>query len=273
MTSKKNDPLLLELSEVGSTNNYAMGWIQGKALPKGHEELINGMAVLAYHQTEGRGQRGKTWQSPPGESMSLSIVLKPDFLTASQGFFLLSAIAVAATNVLETYIGDETVIKWPNDLYWRNRKAGGILIESTVRNEAFNWVVAGIGINVLQKSFPPFLENPVSIKQITGKEFDIKDLALKLQKAIIYAVESLELNPRAFLEAYNRKLFMKGQKAMLKKDNIVFETLVEGVNEQGELITVDIATLKMICNSFIFYNIFQKALPLPLRPENKFVEF
>jgi BirA family biotin operon repressor/biotin-[acetyl-CoA-carboxylase] ligase len=237
MASKKNIPLLHELNEVGSTNNYAMGWIQGKALPNGHKELINGMSVLAYHQKEGRGQRGKKWQSPPGESLSLSIVLKPDFLLATQGFSLLSSIAVAVAGVLETYLGDETKIKWPNDLYWRNRKVGGILIENVVKGNHYSYAVAGIGINVLQKSFPPFLENPVSIKQVTGKEYAVKDVALKIQEAVVEALETLSTNSVAFYEAYNQKLFKKEERVKLKKDNRVFETVIKGVNAQGELMT------------------------------------
>lgn len=237
MPLKKNNLFLLELSETESTNNYAMGWVQGRLLPKGHDAVMNGMAVLAYHQTEGRGQRGKKWQSPPGESLSLSIVLQPDFLLATQGFSLLSTIAVAVDSVLETYLGDETKIKWPNDLYWRNRKVGGILIENVVKGSRYNYAVAGIGINVLQKRFPPFLENPVSIKQVTGKEYAVKDVAVRIQEAVVDAVKVLATNNIAFYEAYNQKLFKKEERVKLKKENRVFETVIKGVNAQGELMT------------------------------------
>lgn len=239
MTAKKNHLPLIELDEVESTNNYAMGWIQGTLLPKGHEELINGTAVLAYHQTAGKGQRGKSWQSPRGESMSLSIVLKPDFLNTSQGFSLLCAVAVAAAHVLQTYTGDETKIKWPNDLYWQKRKLGGILIENVVKGTQFQWVVAGIGINVKQSSFPDFLENPVSIKQITGKEMDVKDLAIQMQEAVAEAIQHLKQDPMAFWESYNHLLFSRNEKVKLKKGSRVFETVIKGVNAFGELMTGD----------------------------------
>jgi BirA family transcriptional regulator, biotin operon repressor / biotin---[acetyl-CoA-carboxylase] ligase len=237
MPLKNNNLFLLELSETESTNNYAMGWIQGRLLPKGHDGVMNGMAVLAYHQTQGRGQRGKKWQSPPGESLSLSIVLKPDFLLATQGFSLLSAIAVAVAQVLESYLGDETKIKWSNDLYWRNRKVGGILIENVVKGAHYSFAVAGIGINVLQKSFPPFLENPASIKQVTGKEYAVKDVAVKIQQEVVDAVKKLETNSAAFYEAYNQKLFKKEELVKLKKESRVFETIIKGVNKHGELMT------------------------------------
>lgn len=237
MSAKKNHLTLIELDEVESTNNYAMGWIHGKALPKGHKRLTNGMAVLAYHQTAGKGQRGKSWQSPRGESMSLSIVLMPDFLNTAQGFSLLCAVAVAATQVLQSYTGNEMKIKWPNDLYWHNRKLGGILIENVVKGNQFNWAVAGIGVNVLQKQFPEFLENPVSIKQISGKDEEIKVIAQQLQAAIVDAMERLRDDPMCFFEPYNWLLFCKDEKVKLKQGSRVFETIIKGVNTQGELIT------------------------------------
>ena len=239
MTAKKNHLPLIELDEVESTNNYAMGWVQGTHLPKGHESLTNGMAVLAYHQTAGKGQRGKTWQSPKGESLSVSIVLSPDFLNSSQGFSLLCAVAVAAIQVLQKYTGDEARIKWPNDLYWQKRKLGGILIENVVKGTRFQWAVAGIGINVKQSSFPDFLENPVSIKQITGKEVDVKELAVQLQKAVTEAIEKLKKDPLTFFETYNQLLFCRNEKVKLKQGSRVFETTIKGVNAFGELMTGD----------------------------------
>jgi BirA family transcriptional regulator, biotin operon repressor / biotin---[acetyl-CoA-carboxylase] ligase len=219
MTAKKYHLPLIELDEVESTNNYAMGWVQGTHLPKGHGGLINGMAVLAYHQTAGKGQRGKTWQSPKGESLSVSIVLSPDFLNTSQGFSLLSGVAV--------------------DLYWQKRKLGGILIENVVKGNRFQWAVAGIGINVKQSSFPNFLENPVSIKQITGKEVDVKELAVQLQKAVTEAIEKLKKDPLTFFEPYNQLLFCRNEKVKLKQGSRVFETTIKGVNAFGELMTGD----------------------------------
>jgi BirA family biotin operon repressor/biotin-[acetyl-CoA-carboxylase] ligase len=239
MSHQKKMPQLLELNEVDSTNNYAMGWINNKALPKGHEPVTNGSAVLAYHQTAGKGQRGKNWQSPEGESMSLSIILKPEFLSASQNFSLLSAVAVAAVEVLQSITGEETMIKWPNDLYWQKRKLGGILIENIVKGNQYNWVVAGIGVNVLQKQFPDFLENPVSIRQITGKEINIKTLALQFQESVVKAVARLQQDPLAFFEVYNHLLFCRNQKVKLKQGSRVFETEIKGVNALGELLTGD----------------------------------
>lgn len=231
MAIKNNDPSLVELRATESTNNYAMALI--------HEGLAqHGKSVLAYHQTGGKGQRGKIWQSPAGESLSLSIILQPSFVKPSQGFQLLATIAVAVATVLENYIGAETSIKWPNDLYWRDRKAGGILIESIIKGTDYIWAVAGIGINVNQSSFPPVLENPVSIKQITGREVDIKQLALEIKEQVLTALEQLKQNGfNDLFNSYNKKLFSKNKIRKFKKGSRVFETLVQGVNPQGQLIT------------------------------------
>lgn len=237
MDAKKNRLPFIELNEVESTNNYAMGWVQGTHLPKGHEKVTNGTAILAYHQTAGKGQRGKSWQSPRGESLSLSIVLKPDHLTIHQSFSLLCAVAVGVAGVLQTYTGEEIKIKWPNDLYWQNRKLGGILIENIVKGNQFQWVVTGIGVNVLQKKFPDYLENPVSLKQITGKDTDIKTLALQIQEAVVKNTEQLQQHPSSFFKAYNEILFGKDDMVRLKQGVRVFETLIKGVNEFGELMT------------------------------------
>lgn len=231
MAIKNNNPSLIELRVTESTNNYAMAMI--------HEGLAqDGLAILAYEQTGGKGQWGKNWQSPAGESLSLSIILQPTFLKPQQDFQLLATIAVSVVKILEKYIGKESSVKWPNDLYWRDRKAGGILIETVIKSNAYAWVVAGIGINVKQSSFPSFLENPVSLKQITGKEVDIKQLALEIKDQVLTAIEHLKKNGfNEFFNSYNEKLFSKNKIQKFKKDNRVFATLVQGVNRHGQLVT------------------------------------
>lgn len=198
----------------------------------------HGSAVLAYHQTAGKGQRGKNWDSAAGESLNFSIVLNPEFLNPVKGFELLASIAVTVQKRLELYIGDETTIKWPNDLYWRDRKAGGILIESVINGNNWRWCVAGIGLNIKQTSFPAFLPNPVSFKQITGKDFSVNQLAIELRTDILEAMEHLQQNGFVdFFNSYNQKLYKKNCPVQLKQENRKFETVIQGVNNQGQLIT------------------------------------
>jgi BirA family biotin operon repressor/biotin-[acetyl-CoA-carboxylase] ligase len=161
------------LQSVESTNNYAMA--------KVHAGLAkHGETWLALEQTAGKGQRGKAWQSAPGDNIIFTTVLKPDFLSLDSQVLLSRAVALACYDFFYRHAGDETKLKLPNDLYWRDRKAGGILIENVFRGSDWSYAVVGIGININQVQFDPALPNPVSLKQITGKTFDIMVLSKEL---------------------------------------------------------------------------------------------
>ena len=111
------------LPSVDSTNNYAMA--QSRA-----GLAMHGTAYLAMEQTNGKGQRGKSWTSKPGENIMLSVVLEPKGLTIGNQFILSASVALACYDFLKKYTDPEmTRIKWPNDLYWQDRKAGGVLVE------------------------------------------------------------------------------------------------------------------------------------------------
>ena len=129
-------------------------------------------------------------------------------------------------------------IKWPNDIYWRDRKAGGILIENILRGPDWLFAVAGIGININQSSFPTDLQNPVSLKQVTGRQYDVLALAHELCDRLDAAWQRFAAG-EDLLEEYNSRLFRLGQPVKLKKDNAIFETTIEGASADGQLITRD----------------------------------
>ncbi len=200
----------------------------------------HGDAVYANHQTEGKGQRGKAWVTEEGQNITLSVILKPKLLNIIHPFQLSSAVALATFDFFSSYAGDETHIKWPNDIYWRDRKAGGVLIENKFSGKDWKWAVAGIGININQTQFDEALVNPVSLTQITGKNFDPADLAKKLHQLILKRTnELLTKSYEMMLDEYNRHLYKIQQSVRLKKDNMVFETEIRGVSPQGQLLTKD----------------------------------
>jgi BirA family biotin operon repressor/biotin-[acetyl-CoA-carboxylase] ligase len=221
------------LKQVDSTNNYAMA--------KVHAGLAkHGNAWFSSNQTEGKGQRGKVWSSNKGQNIALSVVLKPKLLNIIHPFQLSTAIALAAFDFFSKYAGDETAIKWPNDLYWRDRKAGGILIENKFNGNTWKWSVAGIGININQTEFEEALVNPVSLMQITGKNFDPEVLAKELYDSIVERTNELLTKPfEIILEEYNQHLYKMKKLVRLKRNNMVFETMIKGVSAQGQLLTVD----------------------------------
>ncbi|WP_236059662.1 biotin--[acetyl-CoA-carboxylase] ligase [Chitinophaga rhizophila] len=217
------------LDTVDSTNNYAMEQVN-----IGH--VTHGTAWFAMDQTAGKGQRGKQWLSPPGENIILTIALQPGMLPLSRQFMLSAAIALSTADWFSRYAGDETAIKWSNDLYWRDRKAGGILIENVLRGNTWQYAIIGIGVNLNQTTFSPHLPNPVSLKQITGKTWD----PIELTRSLFTCIEERlkQLHPAqydALMDDYKRKLFRFGQPATYRINGEYFEGIIQDVLPDGKL--------------------------------------
>ncbi len=223
----------IELGSVDSTNNYAMA--------KVHAGLAShGMVFFAHEQLAGKGQRGKTWISTPGENIIMSAVLEPLFLKPSQQFLLSACIALGCYSFLLKFTAQHLSIKWPNDLYWRDRKAGGILIESVCKGQDWLFAVVGIGININQTLFPPAAARPVSLKQISGKTFTVVDMAKTLCAELNSGYEELRNGKLdSLLFRYNQVLYSRGRRVKLKKGNELFETTILEVSPEGHLLTSD----------------------------------
>jgi BirA family transcriptional regulator, biotin operon repressor / biotin---[acetyl-CoA-carboxylase] ligase len=200
------------------------------------------MAIFAHEQVAGKGQRGKGWMTEKGKNIILSVVIKPDFPVVTGQFPLSACVAVAMHDFFSSYAGNATRIKWPNDLYWQDRKAGGVLIENVIKNNItgnaiWEWAVIGIGININQTSFPEELKNPVSLKQITGKSFNTLELAKELLAKLDSVYHQLTRNGFDTIYAeYLLQLYKKNEPVKLKKDNRVFEALIKTVTPSGQLI-------------------------------------
>ena len=174
---------LIELSEIDSTNMYAMEQIHA-------QKALSGSVYQTDFQTNGKGQHGRIWESHRGENLLCTYVLELNALkqgknwVPSEQLGLSAAVALGAQAFFMEFAGDETKIKKPNDIYWRDRKAGGILIENIVRGTDWTWTVIGIGLNFNQTHFSNEAGNPVSLKQITGKDWDIKAMQKKLAESL-----------------------------------------------------------------------------------------
>jgi BirA family transcriptional regulator, biotin operon repressor / biotin---[acetyl-CoA-carboxylase] ligase len=220
----------IELLTVDSTNIYAMQQVHARlATP--------GTAYFAHEQLQGKGQRNKHWQSEPGQNLILSIVTRSPLSDPALQFPLSCATALACYDFFSGYAGDETAIKWPNDIYWRDRKAGGILIENIIRGGIWEFAVIGIGININQTAFHPALPNPVSLKQITGKNMDAVTLAKELCGNLDKRLRQLEREGfPTLLEHYNKVLFGRNKFRKFGKEGIIFEGEIKSVSPDGELI-------------------------------------
>lgn len=210
----------------------------------------HGTLYFAHDQWAGKGQRGRTWSSKPGENIILSAVLEPVALAPSQTFALSATVALACYDFLSHYAGAEaTRIKWPNDLYWGDRKAGGILMENNFRGDRWAYAIAGIGININQTEFPETARNPVSLRQITGRSFDPVKLARELGACLDRRYNALlagiagtpaDSGITGIVAQYNTRLYRLGQEVRLRKGNVAFDTVITGVSLQGRLLTKDV---------------------------------
>ena len=202
-----------ELTEVDSTNIYAMNQVKTNL-------AVHGAAFLAQKQWAGKGQMGKAWAAESGQNILLSVVLDPKKLVFNgselEPSIVSMLIAVGCFNFFITYAGDETRIKWPNDIYWRDRKAAGILIENSFRGPIWQWSVAGMGVNINQTEFGTGLQKAVSLKQMTGKTFQVPALAKELCSHIEAALQMVvDKGPGTLLALYNNALYKKGEQVQL----------------------------------------------------------
>jgi BirA family biotin operon repressor/biotin-[acetyl-CoA-carboxylase] ligase len=251
-----NTPLGLpftELTEVDSTNIYAMN--QVKTNLAGH-----GAAFLAQKQWAGKGQMGKVWEAESGQNILLSVVLDPKKLVFNGSdpdpSIISMLVAVGTFNFFTRYAGDETRIKWPNDIYWRDRKAAGILIENSFRGPIWQWSIAGMGVNINQTSFGTELNKAVSLKQITGKTYLVNDLAVELCKHIQDALDLLVTEgPDAIIRLYNNALYKKGELVTVAVNEVIKSVTMcrvlpngylEIENENGIKESVALGTVKWL---------------------------
>ncbi len=195
-------PEIIQPDETESTSSYLKELLKQRHLPECS-------VVITNRQTAGRGQPGNAWISNPGENLTFSIIFYPEIIDAHEQFIISKTVAVAITDVLETSI-PEISIKWPNDIYHKNRKLGGILIENTLSGQSIDQSVAGIGININQMSFPPTLPNPVSLQQITGQKHELLPLFENIFHSLIAHYSSLINDDRTIIrEKYLNRLFRR----------------------------------------------------------------
>jgi len=132
--------------------------------------------IRAGYQTAGRGQTGNGWESEADKNLLCSILMPP-----RQNLFELNVITAVA---VQRILGEAFTIKWPNDIYWNDKKVAGILIENAIIGNEIKYSIAGIGLNVNQTTFVSNAPNPVSLKQITGIDYDLDELMAQLMTAV-----------------------------------------------------------------------------------------
>ena len=218
-----------------STNDYLSELCkQGKA-----EEFYT---VIAEDQTDGKGQRGNSWESEPGKNLTFSIVLYPTAIEANKQFHLSMLASIAIIDTLTDYT-DGFSIKWPNDIYWHDKKICGILIENELEGQYLSQSIIGIGLNINQTEFLSSAPNPVSLYQIIGKEIDKDEVFSKIIHALLGGYKALEDN---FIEAsacishlYKKFLYRKDDFHIYQDKDGTFEARIHDVGHDGYLYLED----------------------------------
>ncbi len=173
------------LEETTSTSTVAM--------KLGRQSAEHGTVVLAERQTGGRGRRGRSWESPPGKNLYLSLLLRPQLPPSRAPEFTLVAAVAACETMLE--FGCSAKVKWPNDVTIAGKKAVGILSEMSAGAEGVEFVVIGIGVdvNMSVEDFPEELRPIASSIQIaTGSETDRVAVFAKLMERMEHWLERHE---------------------------------------------------------------------------------
>ncbi len=221
--------VFIRLEKVDSTNVYAKQLLS-KSKPD------EGTVIIAYHQTQGKGQFGKTWESEAGKNLTFSIVFYPSFLSASKLNLLSQAVSLALLDFFEHHLQVQARIKWPNDIYCHDKKVAGILIENALLNGFADYSIVGIGINVNQTMFSPELPNPTSLKLIFGKEFDLHNLMMSLCPFIEKRYLQLKNSQTETVSSqYETSLYRLNERISFFHSGQKLDGFIRGINAEGLL--------------------------------------
>lgn len=192
---------------------------------------------MAESQYAGRGQQQNKWHSEPGKNLTFSILLTPTFLAVSDQFDLNRVVSLGVYDALYPYLGDGLKIKWPNDIYYGDRKLGGILIETHIQGSYIKDAIIGIGLNINQEGFESGAGNAISLKQILHRDYDLKTILSE----ICSHIEAYYLNLRAdkFLlvrNTYLARLYWLNEVKPFRSNDQVFEGVIKNVKENGMLV-------------------------------------
>lgn len=222
--------LVKYLSSCHSTNDIAAQIIQSK------DTVFEGTVIITDNQTAGRGQRGNSWEAIVGENLTFSLILKPNFLKASDQFQLNVAISLGVFDFFSEFIDENLKVKWSNDIYYEDKKMGGILIENSLQGYQIGHSIIGIGLNINQTEFNN--KNATSLRKITQNplKYDLSELLKKL-------VENIEINYlkirnndyKSLKNKYLTNLFRFEEYHYFRINGQQFTGKIIGIDETGKL--------------------------------------
>ena len=216
---------------IGSTNTYL------RELNGGDPDYDYEVAVADF-QTAGRGQKGNTWESEQGKNLLFSILAHPKGIKVQEQFYISEAIALAVSDAVMAAAGPEYAadfsVKWSNDIYYKDFKMAGILIENSLQGSSILDTVVGVGLDVNQEVFVSDAPNPISLKNITGRDYDRDALLDDIIARFIGYLEPDTPSQRADVdELYRSRLYRRQGFYKFRDEKGVFEACIEGIRPDG----------------------------------------
>lgn len=236
--NKKQDDGIhyIEIDETDSTNHYIKSIL---ANLDGVQKEPRITVAYSDYQTAGRGQGTNTWESERGKNLLFSILCHPVWVPITAQFVISEAEAIAIRDTLTVYTEDIS-IKWPNDIYWKDKKISGTLIENTISAGHIKDCIIGTGININQTTFSNNLPNPVSLCQIVGHELDrmaiLKDIINRFNS---YLTDIRNGNYEKIISLYQSYLYRSHGFFKFRDKAGDFEAAIIEVEDDGHLILRD----------------------------------
>lgn len=223
---------IIKLAETCSTNTY-LDELDIET-PQGE-----GCVVVTHTQSAGRGQRGNSWEAEPGQNLTFSYLLRPEEVAAKEQFVISQAVSLAVVDVLSKY-ADGFSVKWPNDIYYRDSKIAGILIEHHLSGMNISRTIVGIGLNINQQQFLSDAPNPISLRQITGDEYHLDAMLGEVLEATAHRYAQCMANRELLQHDYAQVLYRKEGFYTYRDNDGEFSARIQEVLPDGYLVLCDV---------------------------------
>lgn len=222
---------IVNLEEVDSTNRFLHDYT-----PAAGEEMT---IVTARFQTAGRGQGSNRWESKAGDNLLFSLLVHPVRVPLALRFLLSEAGALALKEALDSYT-DGIRVKWPNDIYWQDRKISGTLIETHVCGGSLQDFIFGCGVNVNQTEFVSDAPNPVSLRQIIGRQVPTEEVLGRIMEAFgKYYGMVVDGQYAGIAARYDEVLYRRHGFFPYRDQDGAFEGAIVEVEDDGRLVLRD----------------------------------
>lgn len=242
---KRLGSTILRFDSLGSTNDYAR-----QLALEGADE---GVAVLAYEQTAGRGRQGRQWSSPAGEGLYVSVILRPQTSPADSSVITLAA-AVAVAETLSLDFKTKADIKWPNDVLVSGKKICGILVESAIERGSMQFAIMGVGVNLAQEEFPEEIRDiATSLLIESGRRVAPDDFALPLLARLDQWYGSAMSAPSEVIARWeSMSSYARGCEVRIESEDEVIEGITRGLAPSGAIkVEIDGGKLREIVSGEI----------------------